>query len=63
VILFIPMNKEKIGKYIVERRDTLRISQSYLAEFSGVSVYTLPNLETGNGNVTLNMLLNVKVSI
>jgi transcriptional regulator with XRE-family HTH domain len=63
VILFIPMNKEKIGKYIVERRDTLRISQSYLAELSGVSVYTLSNLETGNGNVTLNMLLNVKVSI
>ena len=53
------MNKETIGKYIVERRDTLRISQGRLAELSGVSVHTLSNLETGNGNVTLETLLKV----
>lgn len=53
------MNKEEIGKYIVERRDTLRISQGRLAELSGVSVHTLSNLETGNGNVTLETLLKV----
>ena len=59
LILFTLMNKEAIGKYIVERRDTLRISQGRLAELSGVSVHTLSNLETGNGNVTLETLLKV----
>ena len=53
------MNKEEIGKYILERRDTLRISQGRLAELSGVSVHTLSNLETGSGNVTLETLLKV----
>lgn len=53
------MNKKEIGGYIVERRDTLRISQERLAELSGVSVHTLSNLETGNGNVTLETLLKI----
>ena len=53
------MNKEEIGRYVVERRDTLDISQVRLAELSGVSVHTLSNLETGNGNVTLDTLLKV----
>ena len=53
------MNKEEIGRYVVERRDTLNISQVRLAELSGVSVHTLSNLETGNGNVTLDTLLKV----
>ena len=59
MISFILMNKEEIGKYIIERRDTLRISQGRLAELSGVSVHTLSNLETGGGNVTLDTLLKV----
>ena len=53
------MNKEEIGRYVVERRDTLDISQVRLAELSSVSVHTLSNLETGNGNVTLDTLLKV----
>ena len=53
------MNKEEIGRYVVERRDTLDISQMRLAELSGVSVHTLSNLETVNGNVTLDTLLKV----
>ena len=53
------MNKGDIGKYIIERRDALRISQGRLAELSGVSVHTLSNRETGNGNVTLETLLKV----
>ena len=53
------MNKEEIGRYVIERRDTLDISQVRLAELSGVSVHTLSNLETGNGNVTLDTLLKV----
>ena len=59
MILFTLMNKTEIGKYIIARRDTLRISQGRLAELSGVSVHTLSNLETGSGNVTLETLLKV----
>ena len=59
MVLFILMNKGEIGRYVVERRDTLNVSQARLAELSGVSVHTLSNLETGNGNVTLDTLLKV----
>ena len=59
MISFTLMNKEEIGKYIIWRRDALRISQGRLAELSGVSVHTLSNLETGSGNVTLETLLKV----
>ena len=59
MVLFILMNKSEIGRYVVERRDTLDISQARLAELSGVSAHTLSNLETGNGNVTLDTLLKV----
>lgn len=58
-ILFITMNKEAIGRYLVERRDVLDISQARLAKLSGVSCHTISNLETANGNVTLDVLLKV----
>ena len=53
------MKKEEIGKAIAERRDTLDITQARLAKLSGISVHTLSNLETGQGNVTLETLLKV----
>ena len=53
------MNKEDIGRLIVERRETLDITQARLAKLSGISVHTLSNLETGTGNVTLDTLLKV----
>ena len=53
------MNKEEIGKAIVERRDELHITQARLARVSGLSVHTLSNLETGEGNVTLDTLLKI----
>lgn len=53
------MNKDEIGMAIAERRKTLDIPQSRLAELSGVSIHTLSNLETGNGNVTLDTLMRV----
>ena len=59
MISFISMNKEEIGRYIGERRDTLSVSQVRLAELCGVSVHTLSNLETGSGNVTIDTLLKV----
>ncbi len=53
------MNKSEMGTAIAERRDTLDITQERLAKLSGVLVHTLPNLETGEGNVTLDTLLKV----
>lgn len=53
------MNKNEIGEYIAGRRDTLAISQAQLAKLCSVSVHTLSNLETGNGNVTLETLLKI----
>lgn len=59
LIIFILMNKKEIGRYVIERRDSLAVSQIRLAELCGVSVHTLSNLETGSGNVTLDTLLKV----
>lgn len=56
---FILMNKQQIGKAIAERRNTLDITQARLAKLSRVSVHTLSNLETGQGNITLDTLLKV----
>ena len=53
------MNKKEIGKAIIERRDTLKVTQARLAKLSGISVHTLSNLETGDGNVTLDTLFKV----
>ena len=57
------MNKEEIGMAIVERRNTLDITQMRLAKLSGVSVHTLSNLETGEGNATLDTLLKVAETV
>ncbi len=53
------VNKKGIGQAIVTRRDSLDITQVRLAKLSGVSVHTLSNLETGEGNVTLDTLLKI----
>lgn len=57
------MNKQEIGSAIVKRRDELCITQARLARVSGVSVHTLSNLETGEGNVTLETLLKVATTL
>jgi len=57
------MNKKEIGRALVERRDTLQITQARLAKLCGVSVHTLSNLETGEGNVTLDTLLKVATTV
>ena len=53
------MNIKEIGKAIIARRDTLNITQARLAKLSGVSVHIISNLETGEGNVTLEMLIKI----
>jgi transcriptional regulator with XRE-family HTH domain len=57
------MNKAEIGIAIAQRRNTLNITQARLAKLSGVSVHTLSNLETGEGNVTLDTILKVAQTI
>lgn len=57
------MNKKEIGLALVARRNELRITQARLARVSGVSVHTLSNLETGEGNVTLDTLLKVVTTL
>lgn len=57
------MNKAEIGVAIAQRRNTLNITQTRLAKLSGVSVHTLSNLETGEGNVTLDTILKVAKTI
>ena len=57
------MDKKEIGLALVARRNELRITQARLARVSGVSVHTLSNLETGEGNVTLDTLLKVVTTL
>jgi len=57
------MNKMEIGKALIDRRDTLKITQAKLSKRCGVSVHTLSNLETGDGNVTLDTLLKVATAV
>lgn len=45
-----------IGKQIKERRKVLRITQSDLAELSGISINTLYKIERGQTNPTLKVL-------
>ena len=57
------MNKKEIGLALVARRNELRITQARLACVSGVSVHTLSNPATGEGNVTLDTLLKVVTTL
>lgn len=50
------MKKEALGKYIAERRKSLRINQRELADLCGVSEHALVNLERGNGNPTFGLI-------
>ena len=50
MVLFILIEKGEMGRYSIERCDTLNVSQARLAELSCVSVHMLSNLETGSEN-------------
>jgi y4mF family transcriptional regulator len=49
---------QNIGKAIRQRRETLGLTQEYLAEISGVGLRTIRELEQGNGK-SLGILLKV----
>jgi len=50
------MKKDVLGRYIAERRKSLRINQRELADLCDVSEHALVNLERGNGNPTFDLI-------
>ena len=59
MIIFTIMNFASIAKYLVERRKTLEISQRELALLSVISSHSLSNIESGNGNPTIDSLQRI----
>lgn len=53
------MNIQEISNSIIKRRKMLSVSQKELAELSGLSLHSIINLESGNGNPTVQTLLVV----
>ena len=65
------MNKQKLGKIIKDRRDSLSLKQEDLAEMSGVTSKTIYLVENGIGNPSFNTIqkllqvlgLNINIKI
>ncbi|MGE5457976.1 MAG: helix-turn-helix domain-containing protein [Methanococcaceae archaeon] len=53
------MNKTELAGIIRKRRADLKITQSDLAEITGIGVRTLKRIENGEGNITLEVLTKV----
>ena len=53
------MTTKKIGEFIRERRDILKIQQTDLAEISGVALRTIIIIESGKGNPSINTLQKI----
>jgi y4mF family transcriptional regulator len=53
------MNIIELGQTIRRRRKSLGIDQASAAQLAGVSVHTLSNIESGQGNPTLEVLTRV----
>ncbi len=53
------MTKEEIGEKIKERRKVLSMPQNQLAEYTGLSIVTLSQIETGKANPSLETLENI----
>jgi transcriptional regulator with XRE-family HTH domain len=50
------MTKKELGRKIRERRKIISITQVQLAEYTGLSVVTLSQIETGKANPSFNTL-------
>jgi transcriptional regulator with XRE-family HTH domain len=53
------VNTKEIGKFIKERRQSLKVNQQTLSELAGVGINTLVAMERGQGNPKLETLLTV----
>lgn len=53
------MKIDELGEFVARRRKSLGVTQRELAEISQVSLHTLSNIESGNGNPTLGNFFRV----
>jgi len=53
------MHMKSIGKTIYHRRQTLRITQSDLAELAGVSLRTIIKIERDQANPTISVVTKI----
>ncbi len=51
--------KQAIGEMIANRRKILKIEQSDVEDYTGISIGTISKLENGKGNITLESLLKI----
>ena len=56
IIIAQPMKPEALGQVRRSRRKLAKVTQSDLADLSGLSIHTLSDLESGKGNPTLEVL-------
>lgn len=63
MISFVLMKIGALGEFVARRRKALGVTQSELAEISQVSLHTLSNIESGNGNPTLGNLYRVAAAL
>jgi len=50
------MTKKELGQKIKDRRNTISMSQSQLADYTGLSVVTLSQIENGKSNPSFETL-------
>lgn len=50
------MTKKKLGQKIKERRKIMSLSQNQLADYTGLSVVTLSQIESGKANPSFETL-------
>ena len=53
------MHHLNLTSTFINRRDTLRITQAYLAELAGVSLRTVKAIESGTGNPRMDTLIKL----
>ena len=53
------MTKEELGQKIKERRNTISMSQRQLADYAGLSVVTVSQIESGKANPSFEALSEI----
>jgi len=53
------MTKKELGQKIKERRKTMSMPQSQLADYTGLSVVTLSQIESGKANPSFETLSEI----
>ena len=51
--------KERLGELIAKRRKIVRMEQSDVEDYTGISIGTISKLENGKGNISLENLLKI----